>query len=106
MARDLERVEQYIKIGYDKDEAIKMVDEEAKADAKAEAKAQASKQTKEDVNNDSDLAEAIANFQEQINNLKADIQNNNLNGARSEAPNTDKPEDVMTRIFGGNIDGK
>ena len=102
MARDIERVKQYIEIGFDKDEAIKMVD----AEAKAEAKAEASKQTENEVNNDSDLAEAIANFQEQINNLKADIQNNNLNGARSEAPNTDKPEDVMTRIFGGNTDGK
>lgn len=102
MARDLERVEQYIKLGFDKEEALKMVDIEAKADAKAEA----IKQTEKEVNNDSDLAEAIANFQEQINKLKADIQNNNLNGARSEAPNTDKPEDVMTRIFGGNTDGK
>ena len=53
--RDLERVQQYINLGYEKEEAMRLVDEEAKAEekkaAKEEKKMEKEEPKEEDENN-------------------------------------------------------
>lgn len=97
MIIDLDRVEKYISLGFDKEDAIKRVEAEAKAEAKADLKQQAQTQTDQGENK-----EQIDALISEIESLKSQIQNYALQGAQSGVNNNQETaDDVMSRIFGG-----
>lgn len=95
---DLDRVEKYISLGFDKEDAVKRVEAEAKAEAKADLKQQQT-QTQTDP---ADSKEQIDALISEIESLKTQIQNQALQGAQSGVNNNQETaDDVMSRIFGG-----
>ena len=99
MIIDLDRVEKYISLGFDKEDAVKRVEAEAKAEAKADLKQQQQTQTPSDQGDSKEQIDALIN---EIESLKTQIQNQALQGAQSGVNNTqESADDVMNRIFGG-----
>lgn len=97
MIIDLDRVEKYISLGFDKEDAVKRVEAEAKAEAKADLKQQAQAQTEQ--GESKDQIDALIS---EIESLKSQIQNQALQGAQSGVNNNQETaDDVMARIFGG-----
>ena len=97
MIIDLDRVEKYISLGFDKEDAVKRVEAEAKAEAKADLKQQAQTQTDQ-----GESKEQIDALISEIESLKSQIQNQALQGAQSGVNNNQETaDDVMARIFGG-----
>ena len=97
MIIDLDRVEKYISLGFDKEDAVKRVEAEAKAEAKADLKQQA--QTQSDQGESKEQIDALIS---EIESLKSQIQNQALQGAQSGVNNNQETaDDVMSRIFGG-----
>lgn len=97
MIIDLDRVEKYISLGFDKEDAVKRVEAEAKAEAKADQKQQQQTQT-----DPADSKEQIDALISEIESLKTQIQNQALQGAQSGVNNNQETaDDVMSRIFGG-----
>lgn len=97
MIIDLDRVEKYISLGFDKEDAVKRVEAEAKAEAKADLKQQAQTQTDQ-----GESKEQIDALISEIESLKSQIQNQALQGAQSGVDNNQETaDDVMARIFGG-----
>lgn len=97
MIIDLDRVEKYISLGFDKEDAVKRVEAEAKAEAKADLKQQAQAQTDQ-----GESKEQIDTLISEIESLKSQIQNQALQGAQSGVDNNQETaDDVMARIFGG-----
>lgn len=97
MIIDLDRVEKYISLGFDKEDAVKRVEAEAKAEAKADLKQQAQTQTDQ-----GESKEQIDALISEIESLKSQIQNQALQGAQSGVNNNQETaDDVMSRIFGG-----
>lgn len=97
MIIDLDRVEKYISLGFDKEDAVKRVEAEAKAEAKADLKQQA--QTPPDQTDSKEQIDALIT---EIESLKTQIQNQALQGAQSGVNNNQETaDDVMSRIFGG-----
>lgn len=97
MIIDLDRVEKYISLGFDKEDAVKRVEAEAKAEAKADLKQQQQTQTEP-----ADSKEQIDALISEIESLKSQIQNQALQGAQSGVNNNQETaDDVMSRIFGG-----
>ena len=97
MIIDLDRVEKYISLGFDKEDAVKRVEAEAKAEAKADLKQQA--QTQSDQGENKEQIDALIS---EIESLKSQIQNQALQGAQSGVNNNQETaDDVMSRIFGG-----
>ena len=94
---DLDRVEKYISLGFDKEDAVKRVEAEAKAEAKADLKQQAQVQTDQ-----TDSKEQIDALISEIESLKSQMQNQALQRAQSGVNNNQETaDDVMSRIFGG-----
>lgn len=99
MIIDLDRVEKYISLGFDKEDAVKRVEAEAKAEAKADMKQQQQTQTPADQGDSKEQIDALIS---EIESLKTQIQNQALQGAQSGVNNTqESADDVMNRIFGG-----
>lgn len=97
MIIDLDRVEKYISLGFDKEDAVKRVEAEAKAEAKADLKQQ--QQAPPDQTDNKEQIDALIT---EIESLKAQIQNQALQGAQSGVNNNQETaDDVMSRIFGG-----
>ena len=97
MIIDLDRVEKYISLGFDKEDAVKRVEAEAKAEAKADLKQQA--QVQSDQGESKEQIDALIS---EIESLKSQIQNQALQGAQSGVNNNQETaDDVMSRIFGG-----
>lgn len=97
MIIDLDRVEKYISLGFDKEDAVKRVEAEAKAEAKADLKQQA--QVQSDQGESKEQIDALIS---EIESLKSQIQNQALQGAQSGVDNNQETaDDVMARIFGG-----
>lgn len=97
MIIDLDRVEKYISLGFDKEDAVKRVEAEAKAEAKADLKQQ--QQTPADQTDSKEQIDALIT---EIESLKTQIQNQALQGAQSGVNNNQETaDDVMSRIFGG-----
>lgn len=97
MIIDLDRVEKYISLGFDKEDAVKRVEAEAKAEAKADLKQQ--QQTPSDQGESKEQIDALIS---EIESLKTQIQNQALQGAQSGVNNNQETaDDVMSRIFGG-----
>lgn len=93
--RDLERVKQYIELGYEKEVAVKMVDDEEKAQAKMEKKTESSEST-QSVNED------VQKLMDEIADLKKQMQSQAFNNATSSGTeNTETANEVMERIYGG-----
>lgn len=94
---DLDRVEKYISLGFDKEDAVKRVEAEAKAEAKADSKQQTQVQSDQ-----TDSKEQIDALISEIESLKSQMQNQALQGAQSGVNNNQETaDDVMSRIFGG-----
>ena len=99
MIIDLDRVEKYISLGFDKEDAVKRVEAEAKAEAKADLKQQQQTQIPSDQGESKEQIDAL---KEEIDSLKSRIQNQALQGAQSGVDNNQETaDDVMARIFGG-----
>ena len=97
MIIDLDRVEKYISLGFDKEDAVKRVEAEAKAEAKADLKQQA--QVQSDQGESKEQIDALIS---EIESLKSQIQNQALQGAQSGVNNNQETaDDAMSRIFGG-----
>ena len=97
MIIDLDRVEKYISLGFDKEDAVKRVEAEAKAEAKADLKQQTQVQSDQ-----TDSKEQIDALISEIESLKSQMQNQALQGAQSGVNNNQETaDDVMSRIFGG-----
>lgn len=97
MIIDLDRVEKYISLGFDKEDAVKRVEAEAKAEAKADLKQQT--QVQSDQGESKEQIDALIS---EIESLKSQIQNQALQGAQSGVNNNQETaDDVMARIFGG-----
>ena len=97
MVIDLDRVEKYISLGFDKEDAVKRVEAEAKAEAKADLKQQTQVQSDQ-----TDSKEQIDALISEIESLKSQMQNQALQGAQSGVNNNQETaDDVMSRIFGG-----
>lgn len=98
MIIDLDRVEKYISLGFEKEDAVKRVEAEAKAEAKADLKQQQT-HTPADQGESKEQIDAL---KEEIESLKSQIQNQALQGAQSGVNNNQETaDDVMSRIFGG-----
>lgn len=92
--RDLERVKQYIDLGYEKEVAVKMVDDEEKAQAKLEKKTESTEQP-------TSVNEDIQSLMNEVADLKKQIQSQAFNNATSSGTeNTETASDVMKRIYG------
>ena len=92
--RDLERVKQYIELGYEKEVAIKMVDDEEKAQAKMEKKTESTEQTQS-------VSEDVQKLMDEISDLKKQMQSQAFNNATSSGTeNTETAYEVMERIYG------
>lgn len=93
--RDLERVKQYIELGYEKEVAVKMVDDEEKAQAKLEKKTETTEPS-QSVNED------VQKLMDEIADLKKQMQSQAFNNATSSGTeNTETANEVMERIYGG-----
>ena len=93
--RDLERVKQYIELGYEKEVAVKMVDDEEKAQAKMEKKTESAEPTQS-------VSEDVQKLMDEIANLKKQMQSQAFNNATSSGTeNTETANEVMERIYGG-----
>lgn len=92
--RDLERVKAYIDLGYEKEVAVKMVDDEEKAQAKLEKKTESTEQP-------TSVNEDIQSLMNEVADLKKQIQSQAFNNATSSGTeNTETASDVMERIYG------
>ena len=101
MIIDLDRVEKYISLGFDKEDAVKRVEAEAKAEAKDNLKQQQQQQTQTPADQ-GESKEQINALISEIESLKTQIQNQALQGAQSGVNNNQETaDDVMSRIFGG-----
>lgn len=98
---DLERVKNYIDLGFEKEEALKMVRDEEKAEAKASAKNEKEVEKSEAGSASDDL---ISELKKEIEDLKGTIQEQRLAGATSGQPEKKTALDIMQSVYGG--DGK
>ena len=88
--RDLKRMEEYIKLGYDKEEAMKLVDEESQKESE-------SKQT---TNEQIDMSEYIPK-KEVDEMIKKAVEESKLESKEVEKPKEEKVTipDLMSKFF-------
>lgn len=92
---DIERIEKYVSIGFDKEEARKMVIEEYEKELQIQEakKAETKPETNPEYVTKKDMDETISRIEESISKMS-------LNGLTSEA-REESALDTMTKVFGG-----